>query len=449
MDGMPAVILAAGEGKRLTLACGMPKPLTKLLGLSLLERAVLTCKRAGVQEFYVVVGHAKEQVTNHAGEVARRCGVKVKVVENPEWPEGNGTSVLAVSRVLNSPFLLQMVDHIFEPEIVRKFLKRVAGSTKTVLAVDPRTNQILDLEDATKVKLVDGEISAIGKELTDFNAVDMGLFYCTPEIFEALREARINGAGNLVDGVRWLSERGRIAATVIEEGEWFDIDRPEVLKEAENRLLAKLQKAEDGLISKNLNRKISIEISRKLAPTKISPGTITLLSFLIALLGALLFLPGAYLTTLAAGIVIQLSSILDGCDGELARMRLESSPRGGWLDTVLDRYADATIVLAVTYQCWMVNPTPWIWAGGMFALLGFLAVSYAKKEFALRMGRGVKEDFWEKLTKRDTRLFAIFCGAILNVPFLLMMTVAILSHLWILWFILEEFGKTRLRGEHL
>jgi CDP-L-myo-inositol myo-inositolphosphotransferase len=368
----------------------------------------------------------------------------MKVVENPEWPEGNGTSVLAVSRVLNSPFLLQMVDHIFEPEIVRGFLEKIAGSTKTVLAVDLRTDQILDLEDATKVRLVDGEISAIGKELTDFNAVDMGLFYCTPEIFEALREARVNGAGNLVDGVRWLSERNRIAATVIEEGEWFDIDRPEVLREAENRLLGRLPKAEDGLISKNLNRKISIRISRKLAPTKISPGIITLLSFLIALLGALLFLPGAYLATLAAGIVIQLSSILDGCDGELARMRLESSPRGGWLDTVLDRYADAAIVLAVTYQCWRTNPTPWVWAGGMFALLGFLAVSYAKKEFALRMGRGVREDFWEKLTKRDTRLFAIFCGAILNAPFLLMMTVAILSHLWILWFILEEFGKTRL-----
>ena len=56
----PAVILAAGEGRRLRGV--KPKPLTKLLGLTLLERALLTCKEAGIKKFYVVVGYKKREV---------------------------------------------------------------------------------------------------------------------------------------------------------------------------------------------------------------------------------------------------------------------------------------------------------------------------------------------------------------------------------------------------
>jgi len=440
MSPLPAVILAAGEGRRLTLNHDLPKPLAKFGGLSLLERSIRTCKYVGIDEFYVIVGHAKERVAAAARKIARRLHVKLKVVENPEWPQGNGTSVLAVSKELNRPFFLQMVDHVFDSQILQDFLNKTANSQTTVLAVDPRRDQVLDLDDATKVKLNEGKIEDIGKNLSDFDAIDMGLFYCTPDIFEALRFAKNNGGGNLVDGVKWLAKEGRINTVSISSGEWFDIDKPEILKAAEERLFFKLQKSEDGLISRKINRKLSFAISKKIS-AKISPNGVTLIAFLIGILGALLFFPSGYLTTFIAGMLIQFSSILDGCDGEIARIRLEMDYRGGWLDTVLDRYVDALIVLGVTCSFWTVHPAPWVWVGGFFVLFGFLAISYVKKEYMLRTGSPVSGGLLEKLTKRDTRLFVIFCGAILNIPYYAMLAIVIFSHLWIFYFAFRIFSE--------
>jgi len=69
----------------------------------------------------------------------------------------------------------------------------------------------------------------------------------------------------------------------------------------------------DGFISRNLNRRISLRISRYLAYTEVTPNQLTILSFSIAILGATLFLLGNYMYTLIGGLLVQISSILDGC----------------------------------------------------------------------------------------------------------------------------------------
>jgi CDP-L-myo-inositol myo-inositolphosphotransferase len=430
----PVVILAAGEGKRLSLGGDIPKPLTRLLGLTFLERAILTCKRAGAEEFYVVVGHAKEKVMQHIQELRLRHGISIEVIENPEWQEGNGTSALAASKVVRGPFLLLMVDHIFEPWTLESFSRAAKESERCLLAVDPRSDRIPDLEDATKVKFDGQDITAIGKGLSTFDAVDMGLFFCTHEFFRALEEARREGNGTLTGGVERLSSERKIGAVRMGEGKWFDIDSPEILSFAKRALLSDLPKPrEDGYISRYINRRVSIPISERLVSSPLTPSHLTLLTFLMCLVGATLFGLGGYLNAVAAGIIIQLSSILDGCDGEIARLKLQSSAYGAWLDTVLDRYADIAIVLGVTYQHWSGNPSPWVWVMGIMAALGFVLVSYTKKEYSLRYGKPFPTDFLEKLTKRDLRFFGIFVGALLGHPFEAVIALAAFSHFWIVW----------------
>jgi CDP-L-myo-inositol myo-inositolphosphotransferase len=57
---MKALIIAAGEGKRLKeLSKDEPKPLINLLGLSLIERVILTIKQAGVDKLIIVIGWCK------------------------------------------------------------------------------------------------------------------------------------------------------------------------------------------------------------------------------------------------------------------------------------------------------------------------------------------------------------------------------------------------------
>jgi NDP-sugar pyrophosphorylase family protein len=69
---LPAVILAAGRGYRLQSEEHiMLKPLMPVLGLTMLERSLLTCRQAGIREFTVVVGYRKHELLRQLEEVRK------------------------------------------------------------------------------------------------------------------------------------------------------------------------------------------------------------------------------------------------------------------------------------------------------------------------------------------------------------------------------------------
>jgi len=113
----PAVILAAGEGHRLNgVNGGTPKPLTPVLGLTLLERAILSCKEVGVLEFYVVIGYHADKMIPYLSTLEQRFSVLIQPVENPNWREGNGSSTLSAAPYVSRSFFLLMCDHLFDPK---------------------------------------------------------------------------------------------------------------------------------------------------------------------------------------------------------------------------------------------------------------------------------------------------------------------------------------------
>lgn len=440
---LPVVILAAGEGFRLQRANGgKPKPLTRLLGLTFLERVILSCREVGVREFYVVTGCYEDELIRHVEELARRLGVSIRPVHNPNWPEGNGTSVLAVSPYIAGPFLLVMCDHLFDPDILRELLEATDGGDTCLLAVDLEADRVFDLKDATKVCLDGRNVTAIGKGLAPFDAVDTGLFLCRPFLFDALAEARRDHDGSLSGGVRRLVEEGRVRAVDVGDRFWLDIDTPESLSLGKKHLLTGLAKrGDDGIISRRLNRPLSRRISQLLAATPLTPNAITVLSFLSCLGSAFLFGLGKYAWTVVAGFLVQWASVLDGCDGEVARLKFQGSRFGAWFDTVLDRYADVAVVIGISYGYWLAHPRPLVWLAGVVALAGFVLASYAKKEFALRFRRPLPGGVLSNLAKRDVRLFALFLGALVNRPFEVMVLVGLLSHAIIGWFFLAVYRR--------
>jgi len=246
-ETLPAVILAAGQGLRLREESGgAPKPLTSLLGLTLLEHTVLSCRAIGVTECYVIVGYAREQMLPHIAELACRHRMRLHGVDNPQWQEGNGTSALAAAPYLAGPFLLLMCDHIFDPSMLQALLEAGQRSQSCLLAVDHRIKAIFDLADATKVRLHGQTITAIGKELTPFDAIDTGLFLCQPSVFKALEHARAEGDGSLTAGMRRLISDTQLHAVDIGNRFWCDIDTPQSLEHAERLLLAGLIKPHDS-----------------------------------------------------------------------------------------------------------------------------------------------------------------------------------------------------------
>ena len=238
---LAAVILAAGRGERLQGGIGGgSKPLTPLLGITLLERALLACQAAKVTDCSIVVGHQRERLTSYIAARSRRYRMRLHTVPNPHWELGNGTSAARVAPYLQTPFLLLMCDHVFDTTILTSLIAAGQDTEASLLAVDERIDQVFDLDDATKVQLDDGNITAIGKDLQQYNAIDTGLFFCRPSLFAALEHANTAGDTSLSGGIRQLIAAGTMRAMPIGERFWMDIDTAACLAKAEDELLKRL-----------------------------------------------------------------------------------------------------------------------------------------------------------------------------------------------------------------
>ena len=107
----------------------------------------------------------------------------------------------------------------------------------------------------------------------------------------------------------------------------------------ENALLRTLSKPNDGWVSRHLNRPISTLFSRKLAPTSITPNQVTLAMVPLSLITGVVLAQGGYWGFFIGGALFHLTSVLDGVDGELARLKFKSSLYGKWLDFMCDNFA--------------------------------------------------------------------------------------------------------------
>jgi phosphatidylglycerophosphate synthase len=109
---------------------------------------------------------------------------------------------------------------------------------------------------------------------------------------------------------------------------------PERLR-AERKLDAWLVKPTDGIFAR-FNRRISIPISRQLIRFPITPNMVSLFTLGVSFLSGLYFALGGYRNMLAGALLGLFASILDGCDGEVARLTFQESEFGCWLETVCD-----------------------------------------------------------------------------------------------------------------
>ena len=334
---MKALIIAAGKGARLRRWDGdLPKPLHKVAGLPLIERAILSAKKAGITEFVIITGYRGEAIEKRLGRRAAKLGVSIQFVRNQDWDKANGHSVLKARPYLNNNFVLLMSDHIFDSKIVTDLVRQGTGDDAVTLAVDERVDEIFDLDDATKVKTRNGAISEIGKEIPEYDAIDTGIFLCSTAIFPALDQACVEGNGSLSEAIRLMAAKGKARTFAIGRNFWQDVDTPESLKEAEKVLFRSVRKETDGVVSRYFNRKVSGFLTRLLLKTPFTANQVTWSALVVGLLSGFLVAQGTPLYVALGGIVFQFASIYDGCDGEMAKLRFSSSKFGEWLDTICD-----------------------------------------------------------------------------------------------------------------
>ena len=227
------LILAAGNGSRIaSVASGVPKPLVPLRGVPLLEHVMTSSREAGIERFVIVAGYRADLIRRWLSDRSMR-GISVTLIENLEYQKANGLSALAAKTELNQPFLLLMSDHIFEPKTARGLLRQPLADDEVILAVDSKIDRVFDLDDATKVQRKANYIVGIGKDLPSYDALDTGMFLCSPALFDRLEAARNNGDCSLSDGMRRLAQDWKLRAFDIGDGHWQDVDSPQALAHAE------------------------------------------------------------------------------------------------------------------------------------------------------------------------------------------------------------------------
>ena len=175
----------------------------------------------------------------------------------------------------------------------------------------------------------------------------------------------------------------------------------------------KLGKPSDGPVSRHLNRRVSsLVTTRLIAKTSLTPNQITVLIFLFSVTAFPAYLSGLYWL---GALIAQLGSILDGCDGELARLKGMSTPQGAFYDSVLDRYVDVATIAALTARLAIDYPTLAMaaWSAGLAAIAGALMTSYSWHLLkGLTDGLDVK---WPSLLadSRDVRTLLVSIASIL------------------------------------
>ncbi len=448
---MKCLILAAGDGGRLAEKCDS-KPLVQIAGMPLIEHTIATAQQAGVTDFYVVTGHAADQVEAFLSELSHRRRVSITPIRNPEWELGNGLSLLAGRRRLDEPFLLLMADHVLDRAILDRLLAQPLNDGEVILAADfgVDENQLVDLDDVTKVLANDQQLVEIGKQLSTYSAFDTGAFLCSPHIFGTVEESVKAGDRSVSGAIRRLAVKGKAKVIDVRGHYWLDVDTPQDLRNAERLLFQNLSKPADGFISRTINRRISTAIFTPLLlklSRRMTANLVSLLAFFVSFVASLTFFLGL---PIVGGIVIQLASILDGSDGEVARLKKLQSPFGNFFDAVLDRYSDGFILFGMFYYMLtasaignLLGPssTTLIVGTSMLALLGTLMVSYTSAKSVADFGYRYGGQWTAAGRGRDLRMFVLALGGVGTLihpisVFVAVLAVALLTSgivLWRLW----------------
>lgn len=167
-----------------------------------------------------------------------------------------------------------------------------------------------------------------------------------------------------------------------------------------------LSKPQDGPVSRYFNRWFSGFVSRLLIKTNATPNQV---SAIILLLSVPMLIAGLYGQIAIVGIILQIASILDGVDGEIARTKYISSKFGGLLDTVSDYWIDSIGILSLGLALAEKN----MLSESIILLLVALTVTTRlTSQFVIKSIPGAKPHLFRDT--RDVVTFFIFIGAILT-----------------------------------
>jgi CDP-L-myo-inositol myo-inositolphosphotransferase len=368
---------------------------TPLFALRAAERTALAFVRAGVREFLVAGDPDEVRGVVKALRAGPCRGARVRPVGSLAVAIGPGES-----------FFLARTDTHYDRRLVLRFVEETRLEVGTRIAVDFRKDALAAHDGAPRVALWPGGgcLRLIGEPLVGADGVLAGLALATPGLARAFDESP-EGPRRLARALTLLAGREPVAAWAVAEL-WQELRSEADTKLARRKVLAGAVGVADGIIASHVNRPISRRITERLLSRDVKPWQLSVLSFLGTLAAGLSFAMG-HATT--GGLLAQGASVLDGVDGELARIRYQDSPFGGVYDALLDRIGDAAVIGGMTLYAWLMGAGQSAIALGFGAVAGSSLSMLVKEKYASSFQRRYADEregpFRWLLLGRDGRLF--------------------------------------------
>ncbi len=260
---MKAVILAAGEGKRMhPLTFTRPKTMVHCAGKPLLWHVLHEAKKAGVSEALVIVKYRKEKIEEYFSEGRNNPGLKLEFVEQG-GKYGTGAALLSAKGKMSGNFLVIAGDLITEAGAIRKVIEaHEGGITVAAKKVEqPKHYGVFEVQDG-KITRVEEKVENPRGNLANISiyVMDEGVFAKLEEITPSLR-----GEYELTDVL--------IGAKCVEvDGFWMDVAYPWNLFDAQEHLLQKMEANTGKVENSTVKGKLIMEEGAKIFDSYVDEG---------------------------------------------------------------------------------------------------------------------------------------------------------------------------------
>lgn len=314
-------------------------------------------------------------------------------------------NILAV-RKLNPTRIMVVVDPILRRRVQRQlwWTGRLPESVqwieaKAAVPVLQQFRLIADQAGSERLIIIDGSATyhpsllQKAKEWNDESAAlvtnsgdtPVGIYAFKAEAISDFEKRSAAQTGTLSELLTSLTEIHSVSHISVGEDLWQRVNSEEDRQSAERKLDRWLVKPTDGIYAR-LNRRISVPISRQLIKLPVTANMVTMFTLAVGIASGVFFALGGYWNTLLAAFLCLWSSILDGCDGEVARLKLQESDFGCWLETVCDYLFYLFLFVGMTLGLWRSSGSGmYLVCGGLLlfgAIASFLAAGWNRHRLA-------------------------------------------------------------------
>lgn len=343
----------------------------KIGGLTLFERIAHVSRKAGVERLLVFGLSAPEAGRLLQGKVFG--SLEIKFLDSMASATGDALKAVEAQTQGEDAYFFISGDCVIEPNTLKE-LSGKAGILGRFDAVAAISGSGLSGDCPLGLEIQGDQVSRVlyPKETKDACVPCPGLFLGSRNFLDAVLKAQATEKAGWLEALQKVCEADKLGFHGAGDSLLLYGGAKEALRDAEKKVYQGLIKKTDGFLAAHINRRISLFITKFLVKTSLTPNHVTLINLAIGLAGAAFFAAGGYVPSLAGALVFQLSSITDGCDGEIARLKFMESRFGGWLDILCDNLTHIAVFAGIAYGAYRIEPAPYLVYCGWLAVLGTL-----------------------------------------------------------------------------